>query len=134
MFGGDKDMARKALMPNVPEDELKPMYVVSNELGSYGAASILNDNFMDSIKEQIGDDVFMIPSSVHEFIAVPNNDNLSAEELQQMVADVNCNVLAPTDKLSDNRLRRFNRKMRQRTRPPNMRTSSSARTAFRRSI
>ena len=29
MFGGDKDMARKALMPNVPEDELKPMYVVS---------------------------------------------------------------------------------------------------------
>lgn len=102
MFGGDKDMARKALMPDVPEDELKPLYVVSNELGSYGAASILNNNFMDSIKEQIGDDVFMIPSSVHEFIAVPNNDNLSAEELQQMVADVNCNVVAPTDKLSDN--------------------------------
>ena len=48
------------------------MYVLSNEHRINGAAALLDKNMMHKITERLGDDLTLIPSSVHEIIIVKN--------------------------------------------------------------
>ena len=58
-----------------------------------------------SLKEQIyelyGGDYFIIPSSLHEVLTVPDNGTFNADDLAAMVRQVNQTVVEPQDILSD---------------------------------
>ena len=90
-----------------PSDDEK-MYVLTNPDKVYGASMLLNKELLANINERVGD-YYIIPSSIHEVIIVPESAGVDLESLEQMVHDVNRSEVAPEDVLSD-RVLRFNAK------------------------
>lgn len=76
------------------------MYVVTNQDGVNGAVNILNHASMDRLCDTMeSDKLFIIPSSVHECIAIPYNENFL--ELGAMIKEVNATQLDESEILSD---------------------------------
>ncbi len=82
-----------------PEDEA--FYVLSNERNVYGAAALLDNQMMDEIIEKLGESFFILPSSVHEVLIIPDNSSMQARLLENMVMEVNATSVSEQDKLSD---------------------------------
>lgn len=78
------------------ENEI-PMFVVSNKAKVYGAACILTNK----AKEMLGGHWVVLPSSVHEVIALPFSDELDMMALCNIVNEVNGTEVAPTEVLGD---------------------------------
>lgn len=77
-----------------------PMYVVTNRLNQYGACAMLFPKALKGLADKWGCDLYILPSSVHEVIALPalNGD---ADELAKTVKEVNASMVLPEEKLSD---------------------------------
>ncbi len=83
-----------------PCDELQaPMTVVTTEDRCNGDVAILYPGVLEDLAKKQGGNLFLLPSSIHEFIAVPAT--LDPRELAELVQSVNCSVLEDTDYLSD---------------------------------
>lgn len=95
--GMDEEMM-DMLFAERPADEM--MYVISNTSKVNGAASIFYDDVLSGLAEELGTDLFILPSSIHECIAV-SDKSFTAEGLAEMVVDVNENQVAPEERLSD---------------------------------
>lgn len=65
------------------------MFVLTNSLRSFGAACILYDGMLDKIREEIGENFYILPSSIHEMIIVPESNSPSREHLNEMITEVN---------------------------------------------
>ena len=87
-------------MPTDPADE--QMYVATVPDKIHGAGVIAYQNFMDQAAERAGGDFFILPSSIHELLIVPDNGQMSLRDLEAMVREVNATQVAPEDKLTDN--------------------------------
>ena len=81
------------------EDEI-PMYVLSNAEKLNGAASVLDKDTMETISEMLGGDFVVIPSSIHEVIIQPMDDNVDKDELEGIIREVNTGQVAPEERLS----------------------------------
>ena len=75
-------------------------YIATNKSGFHGAAVLGYPEFAEKAAEQLGGSFYLIPSSVHEFILLKDDGNISAKTINNMIKDVNENVLQPRDKLS----------------------------------
>ncbi len=82
------------------ENEL-PMYVISNSERAHGAGLIACRDALNSIAAVIGGDAFVIPSSVHELIAVPTAMMADGMELAETVAYVNETQVTPEERLTN---------------------------------
>lgn len=88
-------------------EEIRPvpdlMYVMTNQAALYGAAIILYGDYFRSLAEQTGGELYILPSSIHELIAVPATDGDLAG-LQDIVKEVNGKeeAISPHEVLSDN--------------------------------
>lgn len=78
-----------------------PMYVLTNEEQCFGAAGILYDHVLEEIGERLQSDFYVLPSSIHECIIVPNYVSSSRDELQNMVTEINATQVLPEEVLSD---------------------------------
>lgn len=78
------------------------MYVLSNRLRSYGASVILYDGRLCSIGMYLKSNYYVLPSSVHEVIIVPEKAAVQKEELSVMVAEINRTQVDEEEILSDN--------------------------------
>ncbi len=86
----------------IPTEASGPqLYVVSNELSSHGAAAAFYPDFMDQAAKEIGKSFFILPSSVHEVLFVPDDGNLRVDDLRDMVTSINATEVAPADRLTD---------------------------------
>lgn len=80
------------------DDSFVPMVVVTNDLMSHGAGVIFYKNWLrDTFKQ----DLFILPSSVHECILMPFNSDYNVAELKDMVNEVNREVVSEEDFLSN---------------------------------
>ena len=77
-----------------------PMMVVSNQYGIHGATNMVFDNVLHDVAEKIGDDIYVIPSSTHEFLAISQSLG-EPEEIQEMVSEINQNTVKEQDRLSN---------------------------------
>ena len=77
------------------------MYVLTTEGKTWGAISMLNNKALSELANLLESDLFILPSSVHEVIIVPADNEESAETLQAMVADINRTHVDPEEVLSD---------------------------------
>ncbi len=77
------------------------MYILTNVQKKDGAAGILNPVVMDQIAAQIGEDIYVIPSSVHELILVPKLPNMNRRAVEEMIHEVNGDMLYPEEILSE---------------------------------
>ena len=77
------------------------MIVMTNQTAVNGAACLLYPGALEEAAKMIGGDFAVLPSSIHEVILLPDNGNIDYDELQQMVAAINQNVVQPEERLSD---------------------------------
>lgn len=89
-----------------PADEF--VFVITNALRWYGAAAILDEAFMRNVMERVGDDFYVLPSSVHELIIVNRTIATRTKEMKNMVRTVNSSVVEPEERLSD-QIYRYNK-------------------------
>ena len=83
--------------------------IITTEEISYGACAILYPGILAEMAQEKGTDILLIPSSVHEFLAMADDSTMAKEELEALICDINRNEVAEGDVLSDN-LYRFDRK------------------------
>ncbi|MFI3238792.1 MAG: DUF5688 family protein [Lachnospiraceae bacterium] len=93
-------------MNDLSEDErnnlpFEPPYVLSNKEKIFGASLIVDPVVMNKVKEMIGSDFYVLPSSIHEILLIPKGE-ADLEVLKTMVREVNENEVDEEDKLSDN--------------------------------
>lgn len=97
-------------MMNIPWDEAPegfmeddcPMYVISNKNKHYGASVILSPTVREMILEKCGcSEAYILPSSVHEVIAIPIRGDESVRALSSMVEEVNATQVSPEERLID---------------------------------
>ena len=75
------------------------MMVVTNQIGINGASAFFYPDSMDKISEQLGGNYFMLPSSIHEVIAVPAGDK-DYRDLESMVKQINMMQVAKVFELA----------------------------------
>lgn len=78
-----------------------PMYIFSNASKSNGAAVMLYEKYFGELAGKLGSDLYVMPSSIHEVIAVPSA-GFDPAALRQMVAEVNGNEVAEEEVLGEN--------------------------------
>lgn len=78
-----------------------PLQAVTNSKGYLGAALMIDKENLDAIHESYRGNFWILPSSVHEFMILPDEDNINAEELLNIVRKVNTELVSDDDKLSD---------------------------------
>ncbi len=76
------------------------MLVVSNQSNFQGAAAILDKDTMMKIADIFEEDMYILPSSIHECMVVPQSMG-PVEDFQRMVKSANEEAVAPEDWLSD---------------------------------
>lgn len=81
-----------------PQDIL---YVLSNQIRSFGAAAILYPGRLDQIGRFLGENYYVLPSSVHEVIMIPESKAFDREELKEMVTDINRTQVGAEEVLSN---------------------------------
>ena len=82
-------------------DPNKDMYFLTNEYFSCGAVLMTCKNLMDEIADFFKEDFYILPSSTHEVLLLPESKAPSKEQLDQMIQEVNREALEPEDYLSD---------------------------------
>ncbi len=96
---GPEQAELMGLRPEEPEKE--QMYVASVPDKTHGASVIAYQDFMDKAAERAGGDFFILPSSIHELLIVPDTKEMDFKVLEGMVREVNETQVAPEDKLTD---------------------------------
>ena len=89
---------------NAFEDYPSYMYVASNSERCNGAAVIFLDSTFRSVTtDQVAKEFIIIPSSVHETIIIPyNNNDIDRDTVLNLVREVNRTEVQSTEVLSDN--------------------------------
>jgi len=83
-------------------DVSEQVYICGNTVNAFGASAVIYTDMLENIAEKFNSDLFLLPSSVHEFLILPVNIGFKPDELLEMVVSVNDTVVADDEKLSDN--------------------------------
>ena len=97
MMGIDADMDPDMM----PATEGPQLMVLTNMQGIHGAATLFYPGQLEAIAQQMGSDFFVLPSSVHETLILPDDGTAEPDSLQFMVREINQSTVAPEDRLSD---------------------------------
>lgn len=87
-------------------DEI-PMEIVTNTEKHMGAIQMFNIEVLSEVAEKFDNDLYILPSNIHEVIALPAEGNLLM--LAEMVKEVNSVEVSPEEQLS-NSVYKFDRK------------------------
>jgi hypothetical protein len=106
MFGG---IPEGITLPQEVREEMERakrtadnMWIISNKSGINGAASMLYEENLHQLAEKLGENLFILPSSIHEVIAMPAEmagKNLT--NLIEMVQEVNMGSVELGERLSN---------------------------------
>ena len=80
-------------------EEENHLMIATTERFFYGAGVVMYPGFLDSISG--GKDLYMIPSSVHEWLYIEDCGAFTKERLAEMLRTVNQEVVAEDEFLSD---------------------------------
>lgn len=87
--------------PEMNEEE-DFMYVLTNNRRSFGACTILYQDRLDAIGMYLKENYYVLPSSVHEVIILPESKAVGKDELSQIVYEINHTQVPDEEILSDN--------------------------------
>ena len=83
------------------DQEVFPIYVLSNQYRTYGASVLLYPNLIASLADRFEKDLVILPSSVHELLLLPTGGTPDMDYYADMVQQVNATQLADDEILSD---------------------------------
>lgn len=78
-----------------------PMHVLTNPDLHYGAGLIMNNSILRHILDKMNEDVYILPSSVHELIVLPASFVDDVKYLTDMVHSINLSCVDQKDRLSN---------------------------------
>lgn len=78
-----------------------PMYLLSNANRCLGAICMMYPGTLKKAAEYLHSNLFILPSSIHECILVPESRSFPKEELENMVISINATQLEPQELLSN---------------------------------
>lgn len=87
--------------PCPEEEEESGMYVLSNHHRHFGAACILYDRVLEDIGNQLNEDYYVLPSSIHEMIILPVSCLSDQMDLDSMITEINETQVSEEEVLSD---------------------------------
>lgn len=82
-------------------DDTIPMYVLTNGERQFGAGVMLYPGILQQAESLLGDDFYILPSSIHECILISGKILYSQTELSAIVAQINENHVDCREILSD---------------------------------
>jgi len=88
----------------IHDETLDPdIYILTNRQADNGASLMFNDSLMADISNKMNSSFYILPSSRHEIILVPEvfAKDMPLDVLQEMVKDINGSIVRPEDFLSD---------------------------------
>ena len=97
-FGGEMEDMDPEMMDDLFESN--PLWLVSNDICVNGATMMVYDDVLTDLANRMGDDLYILPSSLHEFLAVPVSE-IDPSELSNMVQDINFEHVNEEDRLSN---------------------------------
>ena len=101
LFSPDKENLLDRTEPLEPM-EVGGMYVLTTESGNLGVSALFYPDVKEKAAEMLGSGYYVLPSSIHECILVPETAGINEKELCDMVKQANRTVVEPKDVLSDN--------------------------------
>lgn len=82
------------------DDDTPLMLTLSNLNQCYGAAAIVFDDVLEMIREKLGCDYYILPSSIHEVIVL-KAFNADTDEINNMITEINETQVDPRERLSN---------------------------------
>lgn len=82
-------------------DSCIPMYVLSNQNRTDGAACLLYPDLIGDFAKAMGSDLYIIPSSVHELLLLPAGNDDESGYIRDIIREVNDTQLLEEEILSD---------------------------------
>lgn len=85
------------------EDEIPPMYILSNNDFYYGAGYLTSSKVMNQLVDKFNSDLIVIPSSIHEALIIPMSEfkGMTSMLINDMINEVNTTTVEPNEQLSD---------------------------------
>lgn len=77
------------------------MYVLTNMTSCNGAGAMFCDVLLEKIQTKLDCDYYLLPSSIHEVIIVPDEGGYDRGELDAMVRMINATEVDANDRLAD---------------------------------
>ncbi len=106
--GMPKDVAEQVVDGMKGENEM--MWIITNNKGVSGAVNMIFEKNLFELSKGLNDDLYILPSSIHEVIAVPSSLG-DPVELAEMVQQVNMDVVDVSERLS-NQVYHYDRDLR----------------------
>ena len=79
-----------------------PLYVLGSDSGLDGAATMLYDGVLKEFADSVESDLIILPTTVHEVMALPYDDKVDITGFRNMLRRMNQKETPPEDVLSDN--------------------------------
>ena len=91
-----------AVIEELLEEEVPrcPLMILTSDEADYGASVVMYPNILEQCAVAMNGDFYVIPSSVHECLLYPDNNQVSLEQLKFLVKEVNDTQLSPEELLS----------------------------------
>lgn len=99
--GLDDEEVERMIQSIEDAEQSSQMIVVTNRQGINGAAVMFYPDEMDRLSIQFQGDFYILPSSTHEMLIIPDNGNYRASELKSMVTEINETQVLPEDRLTN---------------------------------
>ena len=106
--GMPKEVAEQVVDGMKGENEM--MWIITNNKGVSGAVNMIFEKNLFELSKGLNDDLYILPSSIHEVIAVPSSLG-DPVELAEMVQQVNMDVVDVSERLS-NQVYHYDRDLR----------------------
>ena len=88
-------------LPEIKKQDDISMHIMSNSSGSFGASCLAYESICKELHRKFKEDMYIIPSSVHEVLLVPKREIPDREEVNEMIRTINDKELQPEDIQSD---------------------------------
>ena len=85
-----------------------PMIILTNRDKRYGAGVVFYPGLLAKLSDETGLNLLLIPSSVHEFICIPECEGMDYDDINLLITETNQGIVAENEILSD-RLFRYDR-------------------------
>lgn len=95
--GEEKDL----LKAKFPPENKEFMYILTNSIHQFGAAVLTYPNILEMASRIIGEDFYLLPSSIHEVILIPKSKSPDLKDLNEMINEVNETQVQEEEVLSD---------------------------------
>ena len=95
--GEEKDL----LKAKFPPENKEFMYILTNSIHQFGAAVLAYPNILEMASRIIGEDFYLLPSSIHEAILIPKSKSPDLKDLNEMINEVNETQVQEEEVLSD---------------------------------